>query len=58
MIFFAVLLILVSLRVEVQIIELFGTQSMKRALEEQLQRQRGNGPSLLEMIVAVYVMGK
>lgn len=47
-----------SLRAEVQVIELFGTESMKRALEEQLSKQRGNGPTLLELLVVVYVLGK
>lgn len=55
--FVSVILILVSLRAEVQLIELFGTENMKRNLAEQMMKQRGNGPSLLEMLVGVYVLG-
>ncbi|XP_066999438.2 transient-receptor-potential-like protein [Anabrus simplex] len=55
--FFLGILILVSQRAEVQIIQLFGTESMRRNLEEQLRRQRGNGPSPLEWIVVIYVLG-
>ncbi|KDR22808.1 Transient-receptor-potential-like protein, partial [Zootermopsis nevadensis] len=55
--FFLMLLILVSQRAEVQVIQIFGTESMRKALAEQLQIQRGNGPSILEWIVAVYVLG-
>ena len=51
------ILILVSQRAEVHAILLFGTERMRKALEEQLQRQRGNGPSPLEWIVVVYVLG-
>jgi transient-receptor-potential-like protein len=52
-----VLLILVSQRAEVQVIQIFGTESMRKALADQLQKQRGNGPSTLEWIVVVYVLG-
>ncbi|XP_065082989.1 transient-receptor-potential-like protein [Ochlerotatus camptorhynchus] len=55
--FFLFLLILVSQRAEVQVVLLFGTDSMKRALQEELARQRGNGPTYLECLVVVYVMG-
>uniref|UniRef100_A0A1B0DMR2 Transient receptor ion channel domain-containing protein n=1 Tax=Phlebotomus papatasi TaxID=29031 RepID=A0A1B0DMR2_PHLPP len=55
--FFLFLLILVSQRAEVQVILLFGTESMRRALEEELMRQRGNGPTYLELLVVVYVLG-
>ncbi|XP_077299447.1 transient receptor potential-like [Arctopsyche grandis] len=55
--FFLLILILVSLRADVQVIQLFGTDSMKKKLEEDLMRQRGNGPSYLELIVVVYVLG-
>lgn len=54
---FLVLLILVSQRAEIQAIQLFGTESMKRALEEQLLKQRGIGPTPLECIVLLYVFG-
>uniref|UniRef100_A0A182NPI7 Transient receptor ion channel domain-containing protein n=1 Tax=Anopheles dirus TaxID=7168 RepID=A0A182NPI7_9DIPT len=55
--FFLFLLILVSQRAEVQVVLLFGTESMKRALQEELARQRGNGPTYLECLVVIYVMG-
>ncbi|XP_062564885.1 transient-receptor-potential-like protein [Armigeres subalbatus] len=55
--FFLFLLILVSQRAEVQIVLLFGTDSMKRALQEELARQRGNGPTYLECLVVIYVIG-
>lgn len=46
-----------SQRAEVQLILLLGTDAMKSAMEESLRKQRGNGPSILEMIVVVYVLG-
>lgn len=52
-----VILILVSQRAEVHLIMLFGTESMKTNLEAQLQRQRGNGPTPLELLVVLYVIG-
>ncbi|XP_052861869.1 transient-receptor-potential-like protein [Anopheles cruzii] len=55
--FFLFLLILVSQRAEVQVVLLFGTESMKRALQEELARQRGNGPTYLECLVVFYVIG-
>ncbi|XP_049937649.1 transient-receptor-potential-like protein [Schistocerca serialis cubense] len=55
--FFLLILILVSQRAEVQVIQLFGTESMRRELEEQLLKQRGNPPTLLECFVLVYVAG-
>lgn len=55
--FFLFLLILVSQRAEVQLVLLLGTDSMKRALQEELARQRGNGPTYLECLVVIYVMG-
>lgn len=36
---------------------MFGTENMKRNLEEQLRRQRGNGPTPLELLVVLYVIG-
>lgn len=53
----SVVLILVSQRAEVHAILLFGTESMRRNMEEQLRRQRGNGPSPLEYLVVLYVVG-
>ncbi|GLH08834.1 Transient-receptor-potential-like protein, partial [Gryllus bimaculatus] len=55
--FFLLILILASQRAEVQAIQLFGTESMRKNLEEQLRRQRGNGPTPLEWIIVVYVLG-
>ncbi|XP_044730931.1 transient-receptor-potential-like protein [Chrysoperla carnea] len=55
--FFLLILILVSLRAEVHIIQMFGTESMKIWLDEQLKRQRGQGPTYLELLVVVYVLG-
>ncbi|XP_032796648.2 transient-receptor-potential-like protein [Daphnia magna] len=55
--FFLFLLILVSQRFDVLVIELFGTESMRKTLEDQLRRQRGNLPTFLECFVAVYVLG-
>lgn len=57
LIYLAVILILVSQRAEVQLILLFGTESMKRNLEEQLRRQRGNAPTPLELLVVLFVIG-
>lgn len=55
--FFLGILILVSQRAEVHVILMFGTESMKRNMEEQLRRQRGNGPTPLELLVVLYVIG-
>lgn len=46
-----------SQRAEIQVVLLLGTESMKRAIEEQLLRQRGNLPTPLEILVVVYVLG-
>lgn len=48
---------LVSQRAEVEIVRLLGTQEMKRNLEAYLARQRGMGPTPLEGIVVLYVLG-
>lgn len=50
-------MILVSQRAEIQVVLLLGTESMKKAVEESLLRQRGNLPTPLEILVVVYVMG-
>ncbi|XP_015834999.1 transient-receptor-potential-like protein isoform X2 [Tribolium castaneum] len=55
--FFLFLLILVSQRAEDQIIELFGTESMKQNLQEKYRKQRGNPPTILEYVVLIYVIG-
>ena len=51
------LLILVSQRVDVLVVQAFGTESMQTSLQDQLKRQRGNGPTYLECAVAIYVLG-
>ena len=53
----AVILILVSQRAEVQVIQIFGTESMRRSLAEELKKQRGNSPSPLEWLIVIYVLG-
>lgn len=52
------ILILVSLRAEVHLIHFFGTDAMQKQLEEDLLRQRGSGPTYLELLVIIYVLGK
>lgn len=54
---FLVVLILVSQRAEDNIIRMLGTENMKEALLERKKRQRGNGPTSLELLVVVYVFG-
>lgn len=51
------ILILVSQRAEIHFVRMFGTDSMEKSLEEQLRRQRGNGPTPLELLVLLYVVG-
>ena len=53
-----VLLILVSQRFDVLVVEFIGTESMRQNLQDQLKRQRGNGPTFLEYFVAIYIIGK
>lgn len=55
--FFLFILILASQRAEYHLIMMFGSDGMRVALEEQMRRQRGNGPSNLELLVALYVLG-
>ncbi|XP_047515859.1 transient-receptor-potential-like protein isoform X1 [Pieris napi] len=55
--FFLLILILVSQRAEVQVVQLFGPEWMVKKVEEELKRQRGNGPTVLEILVLVYVIG-
>lgn len=52
------ILILVSQRAEVQAIQLFGPDWMVQELEKELLKQRGNGPTYLELVVVVYVLGE
>ncbi|KAF9424359.1 hypothetical protein HW555_000498, partial [Spodoptera exigua] len=53
----SMILILVSQRAEVQAIQLFGPEWMVKELEKELLKQRGNGPTYLELVVVVYVLG-
>lgn len=57
-IFPAGILILVSQRAEVRLIELLGTERMKMNLQKELEKQRGNGPTFLEWHVLFYVFGR
>jgi len=52
------LLVLVSQRAETQFIELFGSESMNKSLQLRQLRQRGNGPSYIEMLILHFVIGK
>ena len=52
------LLILVSQRVDVLVVQVFGSESIRTSLADQLKRQRGNGPTYLECAVAFYVLGR
>nr|XP_014288104.1 transient-receptor-potential-like protein isoform X2 [Halyomorpha halys] len=55
--FFLLLLILVSQRVEDLVIELFGTESMRAEMEKMQVIHRGHGPKILEVLVGFYVLG-
>lgn len=50
-------MILVSQRAEDQLIELLGTDDMRKAVQEKYEKQRGNPPALLEYVVILYVLG-
>lgn len=54
---FAVILILVSQRAEVQLVMMFGTETMRQSMVQQIRRHRGNGPTPLECLLVVYVIG-
>lgn len=45
------------MRAEVLIVEFLGTENMRKNLEEQLLKQRGNPPTYLELLVVVYIFG-
>ncbi|XP_045127472.1 transient-receptor-potential-like protein [Portunus trituberculatus] len=55
--FFLLLLILVSVRFENLVIWFLGTDAMRRNLEEAMRRQRGNLPTPVEFVVALWVFG-
>lgn len=51
------LLILASQRAETQFIELFGSASMIESLQQRQLHQRGNGPSYIELLILLFVIG-
>ncbi|CAL7938803.1 unnamed protein product [Xylocopa violacea] len=55
--FFLFVLMLVSQRAEEEVVRLFGSVDAKRNLEVELTMQRGAGPSFLESLVVLYVLG-
>ncbi|XP_008203556.1 transient-receptor-potential-like protein isoform X1 [Nasonia vitripennis] len=55
--FFLLVLILVSQRFEEELLSWFGTDYDRQQLEEGFSKQRGLGPSFLECIVVIYVLG-
>uniref|UniRef100_A0A1A9V4N0 Transient receptor ion channel domain-containing protein n=1 Tax=Glossina austeni TaxID=7395 RepID=A0A1A9V4N0_GLOAU len=55
--FFLFILILVSQRADDNVIRIFGTQRMKQELSEEQLRQRGRGPTKLEILVVFYLFG-
>ncbi|XP_037811373.1 transient-receptor-potential-like protein [Lucilia sericata] len=55
--FFLFILILVSQRADDDVIRILGSERMKKELLEQQRRQRGQGPTKLEMLVVLYLFG-
>ncbi|CAK1588999.1 unnamed protein product [Parnassius mnemosyne] len=55
--FFLLILILVSQRAEVQLVQVFGSEQMVKDLNKELLKQRGNVPTYLEIAVFIYVLG-
>ncbi|XP_075166028.1 transient receptor potential-like isoform X2 [Haematobia irritans] len=55
--FFLFILILVSQRADEDVIRILGTESMKQQLLEDTLRQRGRGPTKLELLVVLYLFG-
>ncbi|KAK9870190.1 hypothetical protein WA026_006275 [Henosepilachna vigintioctopunctata] len=55
--FFLLILILVSQRVEDIVIELFGSENWRKNVIEKYEKQRGNPPMILEYVVFAYVIG-
>lgn len=51
------LLVIVSLRVETLVIELFGTPWMLEQLRQAEREARGGFPSMVEMFIVVFVIG-
>lgn len=48
---------MVSQRADDDVIRLLGTERMKKELAEQQLRQRGQGPTKLELLVVLYLLG-
>lgn len=48
---------MVSQRAEIQLVLLFGTENMKLAAQEKMMIHRGNGPTPLELLLVLYVIG-
>uniref|UniRef100_A0A1I8N2Y0 Transient receptor ion channel domain-containing protein n=1 Tax=Musca domestica TaxID=7370 RepID=A0A1I8N2Y0_MUSDO len=55
--FFLFILILVSQRADEDVIRILGSDRMKQQLLEEKMRQRGRGPTKLELLVVLYVFG-
>uniref|UniRef100_A0A1I8P5H8 Transient receptor ion channel domain-containing protein n=1 Tax=Stomoxys calcitrans TaxID=35570 RepID=A0A1I8P5H8_STOCA len=55
--FFLFILILVSQRADEDVIRILGTDNMKHQLMEDKMRQRGRGPTKLELLVVLYLFG-
>lgn len=53
----SVLLVIVSLRVETLIIELLGNEWMLQRLREAQRESRGGFPSIVELLIVVFVVG-
>lgn len=51
------LLVIVSLRVETLVIEMFGTEWMIERLRQQQKEARGALPSFVEFLVIIYIQG-
>nr|XP_053627828.1 transient receptor potential protein-like isoform X1 [Cherax quadricarinatus] len=55
--FFLLLLVVVSLRVETQVIELFGSQWMLELLRQYQREARGGFPSMVEILIVIFIFG-
>ena len=54
---FSVLLVIVSLRVEVFLIKMFGNEWLRKRLQKQLDEARGALPGPIELIIISYIFG-
>ncbi|XP_071543078.1 transient-receptor-potential-like protein [Panulirus ornatus] len=55
--FFLLLLVIVSLRMETTVIELFGTEWMQEQLHQYERESRGGFPSIVEFFIVLYIFG-